>query len=90
VLITITSEFENVRIITVLETEEHVLAIAKKPVLAIPSLSAESAKFPPEFILNYQYSIFVVSAVCVKCDETASILVHFVNSFPITSPVKGR
>lgn len=87
-LITITREFEDVRVLTILKSIKHVLAISKKPVFRGPCLCTKASEGPPVFILDHEYSIFVVSAVRIECDETTPILIHFVNSFPITSPKK--
>ena len=52
-LVPIASEFENVRVIAVLKTKKHVLAISKKPVFLSPSFCAEAAENPSVLVLHY-------------------------------------
>ena len=88
-LISITREFVNIWLITVLKTKQHVLAISKKAVLGSPRFCTKSTEDPAEFVLYNEYSIFVLTAIRIECDETAPIFIHFVNSFPVTPPVKA-
>ena len=89
-LIAIPCEFENVRVITVLKTKKHVLTISKKPVFLSPGLCAKTSECPSVLVLNYEYCIFIITAVCEKCDETAAIFIHLVDSSPVTAPVERR
>ena len=88
-LVSITREFVNIWLITVLKTKQHVLAISKKAVLGSPRFCTKSTEDPAEFVLYNEYSIFVLTAIRIECDETAPIFIHFVNSFPVTPPVKA-
>ena len=89
-LIAISCEFENVRVIAVLKTKKHVLTISKKPMFLSPCLCAKAAKSPSVLVLNYKNSIFIVTTVCEKCDETAAIFIHLIDSSPVAAPVERR
>ena len=71
-----------------MKTEKHVLPVAEESVFLSPGLRAETSEDPAVLVANDQNGGLVLSAVGEKSDKTTTILVHFVNAFPVAPPVK--
>ena len=75
--------FVNQGIVLIFETEQYVLTIAIESVRQLPRLSDKRAKDPACLVFYDQDSGGIFTSVFEKCDKTASILVHPVQSLPI-------